>query len=135
VTLPTPDARMPRSVPRRPHMVSPHHSIPHAPLLSPYNTPPLTSARGNSPYSHAAHKADHEQALDFATHSWDLATGGLKTLTAKRALPLRFERRPAPQAPEAQSTSTSFLFVLVMLICALLMLLGGGMVLLVLLQT
>ena len=34
-----------------------------------------------------------EGDINFADHSWNLATGGLKTLTAKRELPPGLERR------------------------------------------
>ena len=77
---------------------------------------------------------DHEHALDFATHSWDLATGGLKTLTAKRELPVRPERRISDVVPDIVATSRSYMFALVIMVCVLLMLVGGGIVLLVMLQ-
>ncbi len=81
-----------------------------------------------------SYKMDHEHAIDFATSSWDLATGGLKTLTAKRELPLRSDRRPAGVVPDILATSRSYMFALVILVCVLLMLVGGGMVLFVMLQ-
>jgi hypothetical protein len=77
---------------------------------------------------------DHEHALDLATHSWDLATGGLKTLTAKRELPIRPERRVSDMVPDILATSRSYMFALVIMVCVLLMLIGGGIVLLVMLQ-
>ncbi|GCE27754.1 hypothetical protein KDA_32380 [Dictyobacter alpinus] len=82
----------------------------------------------------SSHSPDHEHALDFATHSWDLATGGLKTLTAKRELPRRPERRPASVVPDIVATSRSYMFALVIMGCILLMLFGGGIVLFVMLQ-
>lgn len=87
---------------------------------------PLASGSGNT--------MDHEHALDFATHSWDLATGGLKTLTAKRELPVRPERRISDVVPDIVATSRSYMFALVIVVCVLLMLVGGGIVLLVMLQ-
>jgi hypothetical protein len=75
-----------------------------------------------------------ERAIDFATHSWDLATGGLKTLTAKREVPMRSNRRVADRLPEALTTSRSYTFALVILICVLLILVGLGVVLFVMLQ-
>lgn len=89
-----------------------------------------------SPVAGAAssHQADHEHALDFATHSWDLATGGLKTLTAKRELPIRPERRQTSVVPDILATSRSYMFALVIMGCILLMLIGGGIVLFVMLQ-
>jgi hypothetical protein len=74
-----------------------------------------------------------EHALDFATHSFDLATGGLKTLTAKRELPSRSDRR-APDVAADVATSHSYLFALVILSCVVLMLIGGGIVLTIMLQ-
>jgi len=84
--------------------------------------------------SASSHQADHEHALDFATHSWDLATGGLKTLTAKRELPIRPERRQTSVVPDILATSRSYMFALVIMGCVLLMLIGGGIVLFVMLQ-
>lgn len=78
--------------------------------------------------------AAHEHAVDIATHSLDLATGGLKTMTAKRELPTRPERRAADVLPDALALSRSYTFALVILVCVVLMLIGGGVVLFVLLQ-
>ncbi|GCE13460.1 hypothetical protein [Tengunoibacter tsumagoiensis] len=131
MTLPPPDARSPRSMPRRPTMISPTHSNPSiSPLqaASAASLPPLASA-----YEYA-NDADHEHAINFATHSWDLATGGLKTLTAKRELPIRPERRAADLSPEVQMSSRSYLLVLVILLCIVFMLIGGGIVLFVMIQ-
>ena len=72
-------------------------------------------------------------ATDFASHSWDLATGGLKTLTAKRELPLRIEQRTSEQLPE-QATQRSYAFALMLLVCALIMLISGGIVLFLMIQ-
>jgi hypothetical protein len=113
-------------------MSSPTHSIPEKPDFhySPRVVPPssVRSIPGN------AEQTDHEHAIDFATHSWDLATGGLKTLTAKRELPIRPDRRAAGVVPDMFAASRSYTFVLVILVCIVLMLLGGGMVLFVMLQ-
>ncbi|GCF07066.1 hypothetical protein KDI_06300 [Dictyobacter arantiisoli] len=81
-----------------------------------------------------SHSADDEQAFDFATHSWNPATGGLKTLTAKRELPMRPERRNAGVVANRSATARSHLFPLVLLGCVMLMLTGGGIVLFVMLQ-
>ena len=75
-----------------------------------------------------------ERVLDFASHSWDLATGGLKTLTAKRELPTLLERRPTEKLQETSSVPRSYMFVLVILVCLVLMLISGGIVLFVMLQ-
>jgi hypothetical protein len=81
-----------------------------------------------------AEQTDHEHAIDFATHSWDLATGGLKALTAKRELPLRSDRRATGMVPDMPAASRSYVFVLVILVCIVLMLVGVGIVLFVMLQ-
>jgi hypothetical protein len=77
------------------------------------------------------------RAVDFAGNSWDLATGGLKTLTAKRELPPRLERRvndlPANGASGA-SAQRSYAFALVILACVIVMLVSGGIVLFIMLQ-
>jgi hypothetical protein len=76
----------------------------------------------------------HERATDFATHSLDLATGGLKTLTAKRELPPRLERRDTKNLSDAPVTPRSYMFPLVILACIVIMLISGGIVLLMMLQ-
>lgn len=76
----------------------------------------------------------HERATDFATYSWDLATGGLKTLTAKRELPPRLERRSTNQLSDAPVTPRSYMFPLVILACVVIMLISGGIVLYMMVQ-
>jgi hypothetical protein len=78
----------------------------------------------------------YEHAIDFATHSWDLKTGGLKTLTAKRELPTRLDRRSAEASQDLhESPSTrSYMFAMIVLICVIFMLIGGGVILFVILQ-
>ena len=125
------DAQSSRFQPHQPQMISPSHSMPVKQPDAPYAagraaSPPLASEPGTT--------MDHEHALDLATHSWDLATGGLKTLTAKRELPLRPERRTSGMVPDILATSRSYMFALVIMVCVLLMLIGGGIVLLVMLQ-
>ncbi len=135
--LPNPDAQSARSIPHPSQQtISPAHSISDTPStlsLPPQaafpTTPSFPTFRNGS-----SHKADHEHAIDFATSSWDLATGGLKTLTAKRELPLRPDRRSTRMVPDILATSRSYMFALVILLCVLLMLIGGGIVLLVMLQ-
>jgi hypothetical protein len=75
-----------------------------------------------------------ERATDFATYSWDLATGGLKTLTAKRELPPRLERRSTNQVSDAPVTPRSYMFPLVILACIVIMLISGGIVLFIMVQ-
>jgi len=79
-------------------------------------------------------KISHERATNFATHSWDLATGGLKTLTAKRELPARTERRATGQSPDVAAEARTYAFPLVILACIVVMLISGGIVLLLMLQ-
>jgi len=78
-----------------------------------------------------------QRAVDFAGNSWDLATGGLKTMTAKRELPPRLERRVNDQSANAApgaAAQRSYAFALVILACVIVMLVGGGIVLFVMLQ-
>ncbi len=77
-----------------------------------------------------------EHAIDFATQSWDLATGGLKTMTAKRELPTRLDRKTLNLPPdESLDRSTrNYTFALIIMACIILMLIGSGVVIFVLLQ-
>ncbi len=149
--MPTSDAQPSRLLPRRPQMISPNHLIPSsvpqasdsvpypAPSASPL-TPPRTSLPMRLPSSPSATELSenmgHEHALNFATHSWDLATGGLKTLTAKRELPTRIERHPTDILSDsgARSSARHYMFALIVLVCVIFMLIGGGVVLFVMLQ-
>jgi hypothetical protein len=129
VTTP-PDARSSR-LPHRPYAPPPTHSMP-ANANTPYiPTPPPSPVFPPSGVGTPS-KSTHEHAIDFATHSWDLATGGLKTLTAKREFPMRPDRRAADTLPSEMSRS--YLFALIILICLVLTLIGGGIVLFIMLQ-
>lgn len=77
-----------------------------------------------------------ERAIDFADHSWNLATGGLKTLTAKRELPPGLERRTTAieKRSESEVAARSYTFALVVLACIVVMLISGGIVLFMMLQ-
>jgi hypothetical protein len=141
VTLPGSDARSQRTtIPRRPHIIS--SSTLSDPSLS-HSIPTVTRdfARSASPLvvssllsaSISSQSSKHEHVLDFATHSWDLATGGLKTLTAKRELPMRPERPPLEIVPDMLAPSRGYMLALVLLACLLLMLIGGGLILFVML--
>ncbi len=96
----------------------------------------VTSPQGKPGAQGYAPRTVSEHAIDFATNSWDLATGGLKTLTAKRELPIRPERHltevttDAPALSLRTRTSLTRLF----LVCVLLMLIGGAIVIFVMLQ-
>lgn len=83
------------------------------------------------PMAEHAHQIVHERAIDFASSSWDLATGGLKTLTAKRQLPPLLDRRLSEKLPEPADTDIprSYAFLLVVLACLVLMLVSAGVVL------
>jgi hypothetical protein len=78
-----------------------------------------------------------QRAIDFAGNSWDLASGGLKTMTAKRELPQRLDRRvndPHANGTANASAQRSYAVALVILACVVAMLVGGGIVLFVMLQ-
>jgi hypothetical protein len=68
---------------------------------------------------------------DFS-HPWDLATGGFKTLTAKRELVPPQQRRGQVVADPA--SARSYMFLLVILACIVAMLISGGIVLFMTLQ-
>lgn len=78
------------------------------------------------------------RATDFAGYSWDLATGGLKTLTAKRELPTQVERRAnvggGEKLADGSGTPRSYTLILVILVCLVVMLISGGIVLFMMLQ-
>lgn len=86
------------------------------------------------PQTDLPQESSPDRAIDFASHSWDLATGGLKTLTAKRELPSLVERRPTEQLAEPTSVPRSYTFLLIILVCLVIMLISGGVVLFVMLQ-
>lgn len=98
--------------------------------MTPFSSQP--SPLESAPAEAEVQKYGH--ALDFATNSWDLATGGLKTLTAKRELPRRPDRRITEMTDYEESTLHSYRLILLILACVVLMLVGGGVVLLVMLQ-
>jgi hypothetical protein len=100
------------------------HSAPH-----PKTPLPFTSN------ARLSNDMDDDRSIDFATHSWDLATGGLKTLTAKRELPSLLERRPTEKlSPDTTGIPRNYTFLLIVLVCLVLMLISGGVVLFVMLQ-
>ena len=134
MTLPTPDAQSPRSLSSYPHQAFAAHSIPNGlpmPSTPAFPSAPLPLSETDAPHSAAGARVS--AATDFS-HSWDLATGGFKTLTAKRELPPPQQRRgvaaplPEPAAPR------SYMFLLVILACIVVMLISGGVVLFMTLQ-
>jgi hypothetical protein len=133
VTLPTPDAQSPRFLSHQTHSTHSIHSIPTNHSM-PATLAPSTSLNPSASETEASATIARERATDFATHSWDLATGGLKTLTAKRELPPRLERRTTKQLSDTPATPRSYVFPLVILACIVVMLISGGIVLFMMLQ-
>lgn len=137
-TMPTPDAQSP-------HYLSQHspipssHSIPYTTQPSPAPFTPLTPIPP-APVEPATEQSRIEarrRAVDFVGNSWNLATGGLKTLTAKREIPPHLQQRSGDtyaQASEAQS-QRSYTLALVILACVLVMLVSGGIILFLMLQS
>ena len=137
MTLPTPDAQSPRFLSQQTHSthsihsIPTNHSIPATPVSSSLTSTSLNPLASETETSSTIAR---KRATDFATHSWDLATGGLKTLTAKRELPPRLERRATKQLSDAPITPRSYMFPLVILVCIVIMLISGGIVLFMMLQ-
>lgn len=110
---------------------------PRTPLPStPLAQPPSGSMAGlsNRVVRQGEHERNHGQAFDFADHSWDLATGGLKTLTAKRELPPGLERRSSERLGEPVTPPRSYTFTLVILACIVVMVISGAIILIMLMQ-
>ncbi|HEX6108780.1 MAG TPA: hypothetical protein VFZ02_05150 [Ktedonobacteraceae bacterium] len=133
MTLPTPDAQSPRFLSQQTDSTHSMYSIPNT-RLKPASPVPSTSLRPLASESETSSTIARKRATEFATHSWDLATGGLKTLTAKRELPPRLERRTTKQLSDAPATPRSYMFPLVILACIVIMLISGGVVLFMMLQ-
>jgi len=131
VTLPTPDAESLRFLSQQTH---PTHSIDSIPTHRLIPITPIPSSRTSTSETETSSKIAGERATDFATHSWDLATGGLKTLTAKRELPPRLERRATKDLTDAPVMPRSYMFPLVILACVVIMLISGGIVLFMMVQ-
>lgn len=137
MTLPTPDAQSPKplSSQARPafaaHSMPPGFSSPAAPVMASTPAPSFSLAETDS--SSMAAGARVSATTDFS-HPWDLATGGFKTLTAKRELPPPQQRRgPASPLPES-APPRSYMFLLVIVACIVVMLISGGVVLFMTLQ-
>ena len=134
MTLPAPDDQSLRFLSQQTHSIHSiptNHSIPATPVPSSFSS---TSVKPLTTETETSSTIAGERATDFATHSWDLATGGLKTLTAKRELPPRLGRRDTNQLSDAPVTPRSYMFPLVILACIVIMLISGGIVLLMMLQ-
>ena len=134
MTLPTSDAhtsRFPFHDPKTTFPTPTHSMTPALPLTPIQPTTPSPDLSNAGP----SREMNYERTIDFATHSWDLATGGLKTLTAKREFPSLYERRPTEKLPPNTSgVPRSYAFLLIVLVCLVLMLISGGVVLFVMLQ-
>ena len=132
MTLPTSDAQSSRfPLYHQPDSDPTHSMTPALPRSNPQTPtpPPFTSN------ARLSNDMDYDRTIDFATHSWDLATGGLKTLTAKRELPSLLERRPTEKLlAYTTGVPRSYAFLLVVMVCLVLMLISGGVVLFVMLQ-
>jgi hypothetical protein len=134
VTLPTPDAQSPRLLSQQPHSNPPTHSIPSTPPHIAYPFKPSYPSTQSGSTTELSEIDAHRRVTDFAGNSWDLATGGLKTMTAKRQLPPRLERRASEKLPDMFAEQRSSTFALVILACVIVMLVSGGIVLFVMLQ-
>ena len=137
MTLPTPDAQSPRFLSQQTDSTHSIYSIPTTRLNPESPVPsslPSTSLRPLASESESSSTIARKRATEFATHSWDLATGGLKILTAKRELPSRLERRSINQLSDTPVTPRSYTFPLVILACIAIMLISGGIVLYMMLQ-
>ena len=130
MTLPTSDAQSSKSLPDHPH------STPIAPLTSTraFSAASLPSSSSSLPNAGLSGEIADDDATDFAASSWDLATGALKALTAKREVPSRVDRRPSGQMPTVTVPPRNYTFTLIILACVIVMLISGGVVLLLLAQ-
>ena len=140
MTLPPSDARPSRVLPRRPRFqllhipTPPSYSTPApAPTQTPFEPQSMQPQRPVAAPS-IPEEIVQDRAIDFASHSWYLASGGLKTLTAKRELLAPPERRPTDNLLDTPNVPRSYMLMLIILVCVLLMLISGGIVLFVILQ-
>lgn len=131
MTMPTPDSQLTRVQSQHQFLNPTTHSILDS---SSFSTPraitPITPVPQTDFFETPVD--EDARAIDFAEHSWDLATGGLKTLTAKRELPYPPDRRPKEpllKIAEPAPPPRSDLFAIVILACVVLMLISGGIVL------
>jgi hypothetical protein len=126
VTLPTSDAHS--SHPQSDHS----HSTP-PPAFPPSSSPASMSIAGRAGKISA--QDDSNSTDDFTASSWDLATGSLRALTAKREIPYLIERRGSGKLPKmAVPPPRNYLFTVVILTCLLVMLISGGVILFLLMQ-
>jgi hypothetical protein len=132
--LPGPDSQLPPSTPPQRRIPSAYDAISVSYSMPPDASTYASSASSPLPSS-SGDLMDREHALDFAIHSWDLATGGLKTLTAKREFSLHSQHRVGEAVPDfAASLTRTYTIALIVMVCVLLMLIGGGIMLFMMLQ-
>jgi hypothetical protein len=126
--LPGPESQFPPST-------HPQRRIPssHELQSESYSIPPISTYIPST--SSSGDLMDREHTLDFATHSWDLATGGLKTLTAKRELAFHSERRIAESIPDFTASLTrTYTVALIVMACVVILLIAGGILLFMMIQ-
>jgi hypothetical protein len=116
------------------HPQSDHsHSTPTPAFPPPSSSPAPMSIAGRSG-KFTSHD-DGNSADDFTASSWDLATGSLRALTAKREIPYLIERRASGKLPKTVvPPPRSYLFTVVIVTCLLVMLISGGVILFLLMQ-
>jgi len=133
VTLPTPNAQSPRFLLDHPHSTPIAHSMP-APITPAFASSSMQPSSSSMSNTGLSGKIVRDRADDFAFHPRDLATGGLKALTAKREVPPRLDRRPSGNLPEIATVPRNYTFTLVILACIIVMLISGGVVLFMIVQ-
>jgi hypothetical protein len=135
VSLPTPDAQSSGPLSQQPRSTSTPtpHSKPTSPLYPPRPSTPSTPP-AFIPTTEAPNRIVRTDSSQSARSSWDLPDDGLKTLTAKRELLPRPERRPASMPPGMATAPRSYVFILVILVCIIVMLISGGIVFFLILQ-
>ncbi len=134
MTLQNPDAQAPKSVSPYTRSTFLTHSTPTNTSLP--ATPPLTATPKPPTITDSTRPAsgEHKSLSSDFSHSWDLATGGLKTLTAKREFPSLQKRRAVATLPSEHAPTAGYMFLLVILACIVVMLISGGIVLFMTLQ-
>lgn len=126
--LPTPENRSSHSLSPQSRPAFAAHSTPAGSAVF------ASSSPSASPRSETGSSSTQVPAAADFSHPWDLATGGFKTLTAKRELPSPQQRRgPITPLPETLPPR-SYLFALVIIACIVVMLISGGVVLFMTLQ-
>ena len=131
--LPTPDAQSPGFLSNYSHSIAVAHSMP-APIPSTYAHSSVPPSLSPLPTTGLSGEIIYDRAGDSTAHSWNLVTGGLKALTAKRELPSRLDRRPSGNLQDILPAPRSYTLALVLLVCIVVMLISGGVVLFMMVQ-